>query len=186
MVLLWIAVSTAPAVKSNWRATRARYLLPALVIFASCIPVPHTLWDLPSVQGTVVADGQPVADIRLHVTDVTRANPCERGEQVATSDSKGVWFTPGRRRVALWVPLLPVHAMDTWAVALLQSGTPVGYVRPWNYRAGPRYAPRNVELSCDLTKRECLVSDRTWGYEHRYAITPCEQFPHVAYSTPLY
>ena len=149
----------------------------AAVFITSCIPIPHVVQDLPRVSGTVTDDGKPLSGVVLQVTDVTRGNPCTRGERRATTGADGRFVTAGRRRPALWVALLPFHSVDTWAVALIKDGIALGYVRPWNYRAGMRYSPREVELSCALEQRTCALHDRTWDRQSDVEIRPCSDYP---------
>jgi hypothetical protein len=148
-----------------------------LLSLTSCIPIPHVVQDLPRVSGTVTEDGKPLSGVVLQVTDVTRANPCARGERRATTDADGRFVTAGRRRPALWVALLPFHSVDTWAVALIRDGVALGYVRPWNYRAGMRYSPREVEMSCELEQRTCAVHNKTWDRRSDVEIRPCSDYP---------
>lgn len=150
--------------------------LSCMPLLASCIPVPHTLQDLPRVSGIVTEAGKPASGVVVHVVDVTRANPCKRAEQRASTDPAGRFVTSGRRRLALLVPLLPVHGVDTWALALFKGQSPVGWIRPWNYRAGPRYAPREVEISCELEDRKCLVHNLDWDRQASVTLRPCDQF----------
>ena len=157
---------------SLWRSL----VLCCMPLLASCIPLPHPLQDLPRVSATVTEDGKPAPGVVAHVTDVTRANPCQRAEQSAKTDDAGRFVTSGRRRLALFAPLLPIHGVDTWALALFKDGSPVGWIRPWNYRAGPRYAPREVEISCELEDRKCLVHNLDWGDRASVTLRPCDQF----------
>ena len=136
------------------------------------------------MQGRVTVSGQPAAGVRLHVSDVTRTNPCEKGEQRAESDANGAFATRGRGRLAWLVPLLPWHSMDSWAVALLAGGKAVGYIRPWIYRAGPPSAPREVDLQCELDSHTCVVHVPTRDRTHTLQLLPCDAFARNAYSTP--
>lgn len=156
----------------------------APIVLSACIPFPHRLQDLPAVQGRVTVSGQPAAGVRLHIADVTRRNPCEKGEQSAESDAHGAFATRGRGRLAWLVPLLPWHTTDSWAAALLIGGKAIGYVRPWHYRAGPRYAPREVGLQCELNDRTCVVHDPTRDRTETLQLLPCDAFAPDAYSTP--
>lgn len=112
--------------------SRLLVLFPAFSLLAGCIPFPHT---------------------RQHLPRVYQRNPCEEPGQTAITDVRGSFGTPGQRRLAFFVPLLPIHSMDSWAAALLSADGPLGYIRRWNYRAGPRYSPREVEMHCDLAAR---------------------------------
>lgn len=155
---------------------RSGLVLVLIPLLASCIPLPHPLQDLPRITGTVTENGKPAAGVVAHVVDVTRANPCERAEQSANTDPAGRFVTSGRRRLALFAPLLPIHSVDTWALALFQGQSPVGWIRPWHYRAGPRYAPRQVEISCELNDRKCVVHNLDWHRQASVTLRPCDQY----------
>jgi hypothetical protein len=155
----------------------------ALILSSGCIVFPHRLQDLPAIEGRVTASGQPAAGVRLHIADVTRSNPCVKGEQSAETDAQGAFATPGRGRLAWLVPLLPWHSTDSWAAALLAGGKAIGYIRPWHYRAGPLYAPREVELQCELDSRTCVVHVPTRRRTQTLQLLPCDGFARDAYST---
>lgn len=134
------------------------------------------------MQGRVTVSGRPAEGVRVHIADVTRSNPCEKGEQSAETDAHGAFATAGRGRLAWLVPLLPWHSLDSWAAALLLGGKAIGYVRPWHYRAGPRYAPREVDLQCELESRTCIVNNLTRGRTQTLQLLPCDGFSPDAYS----
>ena len=161
---------------------RVIFLAVICTLLTACIPLPHTYQDLPAVRGVVTESDRPVSGVRLHLADITRTNPCEKGEQSTVTDASGAFTIAGRRRVALFASILPGHGTDTWAIALFANDQPLGYVRPWNYRAGPRYAPREVELQCRLDDRTCTITDHTWNRTKTLTLSPCAEFSPDAYS----
>lgn len=79
----------------------------AALLFAGCLPIPHTLTVSPAISGTLHrADGTPAAGVPVAVSPSFADSTCTRATQRTTTDAAGRFELARTRRREAWMALL--------------------------------------------------------------------------------
>ena len=124
---------------------------------------PGTTPLLPGVDGEVVEEGRPVADLTVAITGDPDDLRCRERSATASTGPDGRFTLPAtlaRSRIAV---RNPADAVVDWRLCFERAGFPPV---AWNgYSVGASHAPVLVELRCDLALAEderCTKTKTVW------------------------
>ncbi len=140
----------------------------AVTMLVGCVPYPHTYQYLPPVEGTLREAGRPAVAVRvtLRLMPLQRkTSPCEApSEADAVTDGQGHFTMKGERRVRLYILGVPMDGLESWGFCFERpDGSRAGWASPPRGHAGPRYAPLDMTVECDLAAGADLMCSMSAG-----------------------